>query len=228
MPADVTRALTEAAVVFNPGLWTNAAEMQTAYLYAAAHFLALNIQGAGGLSVTNAGRGVSSGGGGAIESKSVGGVSVSYAIPDIIRQSPILSQFWQTNFGQKYLAMLLPRMVGNVMLVSGQADVVSQDPANLLGIGYGGTTIAPLVITTILMPAGVTAVAYSQTLVATGGVAPFNWTVTNGTLPPGITLDPVFGILAGTPTLAGTYFFTVTVTDSRGAPATQSYQVVIA
>lgn len=228
MPADVSRALTEAGIVFNTGLWTNAGEMQTAYLYAAAHFLALNVQGAGGLSATNAGRGISSGGAGAIESKSVGGVSVSYAIPDIVRQNPLLSQFWITNFGQKFLALLMPRLVGNVMLVSGNPDVsMAPNMGNNIGTTFGGTTITPLSITTTMMPAGVHAVAYSQTIAGMGGLAPYRWTISSGTIPPGLTLDPVTGILAGTPTTIGTYFFIVTVTDGRGATGTMSFQVVI-
>jgi hypothetical protein len=54
---------------------------------------------------------------------------------------------------------------------------------------------------------------YSFDLVATGGIAPYNWSVKSGALPGGLSLAPG-GTISGTPTTAGTYSFTVGVTDS--------------
>jgi hypothetical protein len=58
---------------------------------------------------------------------------------------------------------------------------------------------------------------YSTTITATGGVAPYSFQVTGGTLPTNVTLDPA-GLLSGIPAdvSAATYNFTVTVTDSQG------------
>ncbi|HEY8051238.1 MAG TPA: putative Ig domain-containing protein [Steroidobacteraceae bacterium] len=53
--------------------------------------------------------------------------------------------------------------------------------------------------------------------VASGGSSPFNWAVTAGTVPPGLTLGSD-GSLSGSPTSAGSYSFTVTVTDSASTP----------
>ena len=73
-------------------------------------------------------------------------------------------------------------------------------------------------------PGGEVNVAYSDQLTVTGGTSPFTWSVSSGTLPPGLTLNASTGLLSGTPTTAGTYSFTVKVTDSSGlsdtAPAT--------
>jgi arabinan endo-1,5-alpha-L-arabinosidase len=75
---------------------------------------------------------------------------------------------------------------------------------------------------------GAVNVLYSVTLTATGGSeAGYAWTVSAGALPGGLALDGG-GILAGTPTAAGTFNFTVTVTDSSGSTATASFSVVIA
>jgi len=54
---------------------------------------------------------------------------------------------------------------------------------------------------------------YSLDLAATGGVAPYTWSVSSGALPTGLSLDPD-GAISGTPTTAGNYSFTVHVTDS--------------
>ena len=70
--------------------------------------------------------------------------------------------------------------------------------------------------------------AYSQTLTATGGTAPYHYSVTAGTLPQGLSLG-ASGVLAGTPALSGTYLFTITATDSSATPNTTSvaYALVI-
>jgi streptogramin lyase len=66
---------------------------------------------------------------------------------------------------------------------------------------------------------GVVTVAYSATCTAsTGGQPTYTWTATG--LPPGLAIDPATGNLSGTPTTAGAYMATITVTDS-GEP-TQS------
>jgi len=62
--------------------------------------------------------------------------------------------------------------------------------------------------------AGTVAVPYSQSLAASGGVAPYTYAVTNGALPGGLSLDSVSGLISGAPTAGGTFNFTVTATDS--------------
>lgn len=44
---------------------------------------------------------------------------------------------------------------------------------------------------------------YSQTLAASGGVAPYNWSVTSGTLPSGLSINPLTGEISGTPLVTG-------------------------
>ena len=224
MDADIQRAINEAGITFNPGLWDgqtalgSTTELNIVYLYVSAHYLTLNVQGAGGLSAVNFGRGVKSSGGGTIESKSIGSVSITYAIPDHIKNEPILSQFMRTDFGQKYLCLLTPRLVGNVAVVSGTPF----SPAVF------NQVIAPLQITTASIPGGTHAVPYSQTLRATGGVGAYTWTKPSGTLPTGLTLNSQTGIISGTPSVTATFFFEVLVTDVMGNTAFMNYQVIIA
>ena len=78
-------------------------------------------------------------------------------------------------------------------------------------------------------PAGVHGTPYSFTFAATGGNLPLSWTITAGTLPPGLTLG-ANGSLTGTPTKASStpFAFTVTVTDSSApTPATNSVAYAI-
>jgi putative Ig domain-containing protein len=61
--------------------------------------------------------------------------------------------------------------------------------------------------------------AYSAVLSVSGGVAPYNFAVTQGTLPPGLTLNSKTGNISGVASQAGTFQFTISVTSSLGAGA---------
>ncbi len=58
---------------------------------------------------------------------------------------------------------------------------------------------------------------YSATLTATGGTAPFTWSLASGTLPAGLTLS-TSGIISGKPSASGTSSFSVTVKDAESTP----------
>ena len=77
----------------------------------------------------------------------------------------------------------------------------------------------PLSITTTSLQQGQTAVAYNATLSATGGTAPYSWTVKSGKLPAGLSLS-TGGTISGTPTTAGAAAITVQVSDSATTPQT--------
>ncbi len=51
------------------------------------------------------------------------------------------------------------------------------------------------------------------TIQATGGTAPYAWTLGNGSLPGGLSISPA-GVISGTPTAAGAFTFTIAVTDA--------------
>jgi hypothetical protein len=76
------------------------------------------------------------------------------------------------------------------------------------------------------LPADTIGVAYSQTLMASGGTGAKTFAVTTGTLPTGVTLS-TGGVLSGTPSATGSFPFTVTATDSVGATGSQAYTVII-
>ena len=93
----------------------------------------------------------------------------------------------------------------------------------------------PLAIVTTTLPGGTASTPYSANISTTGGVLPVGFAVTAGALPPGLGLSlaaapPQTATVSGTPTLAGTFTFTITATDSfaPAATASQSYTVTIA
>jgi hypothetical protein len=83
------------------------------------------------------------------------------------------------------------------------------------------------VIQTASLPGGDVGVAYSQTLVATGGSGAPNWSLSSGTLPEGLTLNTSSGVISGTPTTAGTFNFSVRLTDDLGVYDTRALSITI-
>ncbi|MCI1186954.1 putative Ig domain-containing protein [Hymenobacter sp. DH14] len=82
-------------------------------------------------------------------------------------------------------------------------------------------TLAPTTL-----PNGTQGVAYSQALTASGGTGAYTYAITAGALPSGLTLTG--GTISGTPTVNGTFNFTVTATDAFGSTGSQAYTLVIA
>ena len=76
------------------------------------------------------------------------------------------------------------------------------------------------------LPAGTTGTAYSQTITASGGTAPYTFAVTIGSLPGGLSLGAT-GILAGTPVSAGSFSFAVTATDANKCTGSQIYSITV-
>jgi len=64
-------------------------------------------------------------------------------------------------------------------------------------------------------------------LFAEGGVPPYAWSVFAGTLPPGLELPRRQNTISGTPTTAGTYTFTVRVTDDLDAFGEKEFSITI-
>ena len=87
-----------------------------------------------------------------------------------------------------------------------QSFTLTVNPAS---VAVGISTTSPLTAATL-------STAYSVNVTATGGVTPYTWTMTAGSLPPGLTLTSgsPSATISGTPTATGTFQFTLKVTDS--------------
>ena len=71
-------------------------------------------------------------------------------------------------------------------------------------------------------------VAYSNSLPVSGGTGPFTWSLAAGSLPAGLSLNASTGAVAGTPTTAGSFSATITVTDSFGQTASRTFAGTVA
>ena len=85
----------------------------------------------------------------------------------------------------------------------------------------------PPVITTTSLPSATAGVAYSATLGVSGGKAPFQWSMSAGTLPTGLSLNTSSGVISGTTKQTGTFNFTPKVTDSASQSDTQALALTV-
>ncbi|MGD0246911.1 MAG: putative Ig domain-containing protein, partial [Streptosporangiaceae bacterium] len=84
----------------------------------------------------------------------------------------------------------------------------------LTGTGVGVAANAGLTLAPATLPAAVAGKPDTVQITAAGGTAPYRFSVSSGALPPGLSLNPVTGVLSGTPTTAGSYQFIIAATDS--------------
>jgi hypothetical protein len=107
----------------------------------------------------------------------------------------------------------------------------SESPAQTKtkGLSISINNSAPLQITTTGLPAGVINTPYSNSafLSATGGIQPYTWSISSGSLPPNVTLNASTGQISGTPTSTGTFNFTAKVTDSSSPMETATANLSI-
>lgn len=87
----------------------------------------------------------------------------------------------------------------------------------------GAITVNPATL-----PNGTVGTPYNQVVSATGGTAPYTFSVSSGALPTGLLLNQATGAITGTPTAAGTFTFTITAVDAGGCPGSRQYTVVVA
>jgi hypothetical protein len=88
----------------------------------------------------------------------------------------------------------------------------------------------PPEITTTSLAAGTVGETYSQTVEASGGTGGLTWSIVpgTGTLPSGLNLDPITGVISGTPLLpGGESTFTVRVADTTGQDDSQALSITI-
>jgi large repetitive protein len=112
---------------------------------------------------------------------------------------------------------------------TGTVDVVVTTPggASATFAADRFTYIPTLTLSSSPLPAATAETAYSRTLTASGGTAPYTYAVTSGALPAGMSLNPTTGALSGTPTAAGSFNFTVTVTDHSGSEVMAAYSLTV-
>jgi Putative Ig domain len=95
----------------------------------------------------------------------------------------------------------------------------SCDAAGDYGASAGGSSplflsgVPALGLTGLTLPTAIAGDAYIASLSATGGTGNGTWSVTSGSLPAGLSLNPSTGVISGTPTTQTTSTFTIGLSD---------------
>jgi hypothetical protein len=105
--------------------------------------------------------------------------------------------------------------------LSATSGVLGPEQSDVFTVSCPTITLAPA-----SLPTGEVGTPYSQMISASGGLAPYTFTVSAGSLPGGLTLDPG-GLLSGTPATNGQFDFTVLATDANSCTGTLAYSIIV-
>lgn len=122
-----------------------------------------------------------------------------------------------------------PGTQGTYQIEIGYVDADFHSPIGFATI-HVTAGVNPPVLACYTPPAGIVGIEYSYFFCVEEGTGtePFTWSVDDESLlPPGLTFDSATGIISGTPTTAGTYPFSVTVTDALDLSDTQPVSITI-
>lgn len=108
---DIQRAMLEAEACLNEAICPSQAAYTLWYLYLTAHFLVMDLRAAA--------QGIEGNYSWITSSKSVGNVAEGFTVPQKILDNPVLGMFSKTNYGAKYLNMVLPYLAGAFYVIPG-------------------------------------------------------------------------------------------------------------
>lgn len=111
MDSDIIKAMGEADFNFNEGLFSSQENFNIGYLLLTAHYLVIDLR--------NSSQGIAGQFEWLASSKSVGSVSEGFSIPQRILDNPTLALLTKTNYGAKFLALVLPLLTGQIFISCG-------------------------------------------------------------------------------------------------------------
>jgi hypothetical protein len=130
--------------------------------------------------------------------------------------TPLTTPVWSTAAGATFSATEVEALtLSPASTFNGDNSMFLSTPVNPLSVACAVAT-------------GKMGTAYSSSVVASGGVAPYTFTITSGALPAGLSLNATSGLISGTPSVAGTFSYTIQVTDASGNTATSSCGMTLA
>lgn len=137
--------------------------------------------------------------------------------------------WWDVNKGYLPLGLVLDQATGKISgvptqtgefsftaIVKDAAPIQQQEASQTMILSVN---IPSLSIATPWLPGGTLGAPYVLQLQATGGIPPYTWSITSGALAPGLELNPLTGLISGTPQEEGTFTVTIQVRDSDTPPS---------
>ena len=143
--------------------------------------------------------------------------STTYAFYATVSNTSNTAVTWKASVGKISSTGLFTAPAVSTTTTAVVTAVSLADPTVLATAIVTVTPVPPLYIGTTTLLSGLTGTHYSAVLAATGGTAPYTWSISWGALPAGLTLS-AGGVISGTTTATGAFTFNVHVTDSSVWP----------
>ena len=140
---------------------------------------------------------------------------------------PSIVSFNGTQLPTTYISPTrLTAVVSNVLLTT-----IATVPVLVVNPFFGSSNSLPftltpsLAISTNVLPGATAGQSYSTTLIGTGGVPPYNWTVSG--LPAVLSVNPTTGQISGLAQVGGTYTVAVVLKDSTNVTVSRSLSFTV-
>jgi hypothetical protein len=125
-----------------------------------------------------------------------------------------------------------PTTVGTFNFTITASDINGCPGSRAYSIVIAAAACPVITLSPATLPAGTVGAAYSTTITASGGTAPYTFAITSGALPPGLSFaqtSPTTAAITGTnPTTPGLFSFTIRATDALACPGSRAYSIAIA
>lgn len=125
---DITSAFAMTNININQGLFASQGSYNIGYFLMSAHYLVMNLR--------SSSQGINGQFAFLEQSKGVGGVSASFAIPQRVLDNPDWSVLMKTNYGAQFLQIILPGLAGQMYTVAGSG--IQPNLSGTFGPFWGG------------------------------------------------------------------------------------------
>jgi hypothetical protein len=120
-----------------------------------------------------------------------------------------------------------PTAAGTFTFTITATDATGCAGSRLYTITIASTGCPAITLSPTTLPPATAQVFYSQAVTASGGTAPYAYTISAGALPSGLTLNPATGVISGMPLTGGLFNFTVRATDANGCIGANPYTLSV-